>query len=79
MLFGSVDDGIWHGTNGSPAQALTSLAKGERQHSLPQLVANDTVVLFTVRSSVRTWGAESVVAVVLATGERKLLLQERKA
>jgi hypothetical protein len=76
VVFASNDGEIWQVSSGSAPTAVTSLAKGERQHALPQLLANDTVLLFTVRASRRTWGTEQVVAQVLATGERKLLLQD---
>ena len=76
VVFASNSGEIRQVSSGSAPTAVTSLAKGERQHALPQLLANDTVLLFTVRTSRRTWGTEQVVAQVLATGERKLLLQD---
>jgi eukaryotic-like serine/threonine-protein kinase len=72
----SGEGGIWQTVGGSAPTRVTSRAKGEQEHVLPQLLAEDTVLLFTVRTSVRTWGAEKVVAQVLATGERKVLVQD---
>ena len=76
VAFGRELDGIWQAVSGSAPTPATTLAKGELQHALPQLLANDTVLLFTVRSSFWTWGAERVMAQVLATGERKLLVND---
>jgi serine/threonine-protein kinase len=67
---------IWRVSPETPPTPITSLARGETAHVLPQLLANDAVLLFTVRTSESTWGREQVVAQVLATGERKLLVRD---
>jgi eukaryotic-like serine/threonine-protein kinase len=76
VVFNRELSGIWQFTVGSAPTAVTALAKGELVHALPQLVANDAVLLFTVRPSFSTWGHERVEAQVLATGERKLILRD---
>jgi eukaryotic-like serine/threonine-protein kinase len=67
--------GIWQVRSGSPAVQLTTPEKGEVRHLLPHWLVDDEVLLYTVRRSAFTWGSEQVVAHVLATGERKVVLQ----
>jgi eukaryotic-like serine/threonine-protein kinase len=68
--------GIWTVRSGSPAERLTTPAQGEVRHVLPHWLVDDEVLLYTVRRSALTWGTEHVVAVVLATGERKVVLRD---
>ena len=43
---------------------------------LPELVDNDRVLLYTARRSGAVWGDEEVVAQVLATNERTVILRK---
>ena len=71
---GSGDGRIWKVPIGGKAEAVTTLGKGEIGHITPHLLPGGDVVLFTVRRREWSWGDEEVVAQVLASGERKVLL-----
>ncbi len=74
LVFDGGDGRIWRARAGSNPEAVTALRKGELYHWLPRLLPGDAVVLFTVRRRSWTWGDEEVVAQMLASGERKVLL-----
>jgi len=67
---------IWSAQPERPATALTQKLDTEVAHVLPHLLPGGRALLYTVRHRNRTWGDEEVVAHVLATGERKLLLRD---
>lgn len=70
------DGRIWQVASGSAPIPVTTLLKGETAHLLPQWLPTDAVLLYTVRTSGETWGHERVVAQVLATAERKTLVED---
>jgi serine/threonine-protein kinase len=72
----STEGVIWQVSSGSEARRITTPEKDEYSHVLPQLIRDDDVLLFTARTSAWTWGNERVVAQVLATGERRVLVRE---
>jgi Tol biopolymer transport system component len=71
----SPERAIWHVAPDGRTEAVTTPLETET-HSLPSLLPGGEVLLFTVRKRVWTWGDEEVVAQVLATGERKVLLSD---
>jgi eukaryotic-like serine/threonine-protein kinase len=68
---------IWQvaAAGGTPTP-LTTVGETEYAHTLPAVLPGDRVVLFTVRKRRSTWGDEEVVALELATGQRKLVLRD---
>jgi eukaryotic-like serine/threonine-protein kinase len=60
----------------SGASDLTRPADNEVSHALPTLLPGDDVLLYTVRRRSWTWGDEDLVAHVLSTGSRKVLLHD---
>ena len=75
LVFHGVGETIWAVRAGSKPEAVTTLREGELYHLTPHLLPGDSVVLFTVRKRRFTSGDEEVVAQVLASGERKVLLR----
>jgi eukaryotic-like serine/threonine-protein kinase len=74
-VFFGMDRVIWRAAPGTKAHAVTLLAEDESEHVLPHLIRDDAVLLYTARRWVR-WGAERLVGQVLATGERKILVDD---
>jgi serine/threonine-protein kinase len=62
--------------DGGEPKAITTLESGEVDHHLPQILPGGDALLFTARK--RSWGnweTAEVVAQVLETGERKVLIE----
>jgi eukaryotic-like serine/threonine-protein kinase len=76
LFYGGADGTIWSARPEHAATALTKKLDTEVAHVLPHLLPGGRALLYTVRHRIRTWGDEEVVAHVLATGERKLLLRD---
>jgi hypothetical protein len=70
------EGGLWQCDGRSAPTPVTTLKEPEIQHVLPELVDNDRVLLYTVRRSSLQWGEEEVVAQVLATNERTVILRK---
>jgi eukaryotic-like serine/threonine-protein kinase len=76
LLFGWPYDGIWAiSPEGKPTR-VTTLGAGEAAHTLPSLLPGGRVLLYTVRKRQWSWGDEEVVALILASGERKVVLAD---
>lgn len=76
LVFHDRRDGrLWQVVSGRQPVPLTFLEPDERMHTLPHLLPSETAVLYTSRKRDNTWGDERIVAHVLATGERKVLLE----
>jgi len=76
LFFGTEEKGIWEvGVEGA-VRAITTLGEAEWAHGLPCALPGGQALLFTVRKSTFTWGREEIVAHTLATGKRKVLLQD---
>ena len=73
---GSPDGALWQSTGHGPPSQLTTLREGEILHGLPQLIAEDRVLLYTVRRDPLVWGREEVVAQLLSTGERTRVIPQ---
>jgi serine/threonine-protein kinase len=58
---------------GGEAQGLTELGEGETSHRWPQFLPDGKTVLFTSHASSSNFDDANVEAVVVATGERKVL------
>jgi eukaryotic-like serine/threonine-protein kinase len=67
---------IWQvpAAGGTPTP-VTTIGEREYAHTLPAVLPGDRVLLYTVRKRMRTWGDEEIVALELATGQRKVLLR----
>ena len=68
--------GLWQCDGRSAPTPVTTLKEPEVSHVLPELVDNDRVLIYTVRRSNVVWGDEEVVAQVLATNERTVILRK---
>ena len=62
---------------GGPLRPVTSLASGERTHRWPQVLPGGNAVLFTVgtQASPDSYDAGNIDAVIVATGERRVVLE----
>ena len=62
---------------GGPMRPVTTLAAGERTHRWPQVLAGGKSVLFTVGTQASPDGYDrgNIDAVIVATGERRVVLQ----
>jgi eukaryotic-like serine/threonine-protein kinase len=67
---------IWRVAPETVPEPVTTLSQAELSHGLPHLLPGEKVLLFTVRRRAFTWGDEEIVALDLATGERKVLLRD---
>jgi Tol biopolymer transport system component len=76
LFLGHTDGSIWRVSPGGILEPVTKRLETELSHILPSLLPGEDALLFTVRKRVWTWGDEEVVAQVLATGERKVLLHD---
>ncbi len=77
LFFDRVDDGrIWQVAPEGAVTAVTTLGDGELRHVLPWPLPGGNGLLYTVRKRAFTWDDDHVVAHVLATGERKRLVQD---
>jgi serine/threonine-protein kinase len=76
LYCGLFDGTIWQSSPDGVTAAVTKLLETEVEHNLPSLLPGDVALMFTVRKRERTWGDEEVVAQVLASGERKVLLHD---
>jgi Tol biopolymer transport system component/DNA-binding winged helix-turn-helix (wHTH) protein len=75
VFYGRIAQGIRQ-IGPSGASDLTRRGDNEISHILPTLLPGDDVLLYTVRRGSWTWGDEDLVAHVLSTGERKVLLHD---
>jgi serine/threonine-protein kinase len=69
-------DGIWEVLPDGSTKAVLRLAEGELQHALPFALPGGNTLLYTVRKHSWSWGGEQVVALTLATGARKVILND---
>jgi len=76
VFYDGADLAIWRASAGLAPGAATKRQETEVSHGLPALLPGDRVLLYTVRGREWTWGDEQVVAQVLATGERKVLVPD---
>jgi serine/threonine-protein kinase len=76
LYFGKVNGPIWVIPPGTAPSAVTALGDAEVSHGLPWPLPGDRALLYTVRRRVWSWGDEEVVAHDLATGTRKVLLED---
>jgi len=62
---------------GGPMQPVTTLAAGERTHRWPHVLPGGKSVLFTVgtQASPDSYDGGNIDAVIVATGERRVVLQ----
>ena len=78
LYFGTEPEGaIWQipAGAGAPSVVSTGLESGAK-HSLPWPLPGGRALLYTVRFRQFSWGDEEVVALTLATGDRKVLLKD---
>ena len=75
-LYFSQYNAIWQIPAAGVPTAVTRVGDAEMAHVLPSVLPGDRVVLYTVRKRLWTWGDDEVVALELATGQRKLLLRD---
>jgi len=76
VFFGVNEGSIWQiPPEGVPA-AVTTVGDAEMGHGLPQVLPGEQVLLYTARKRQSSWGDEEIIAHTLATGERKILLQD---
>jgi serine/threonine-protein kinase len=77
LFFGRGSGGsIWMiPAEGAPAP-VTTVGKAEVAHILPWPLPDGGTLLYTIRKRQWSWGDEEVVAQVLATGTRKVLLRD---
>jgi serine/threonine-protein kinase len=76
LFFGGDDGRIWAiPVQGAPA-AVTTVGEAEVRHILPWPLPDGRTLLYTVRKRNSSWGDEEIVAHNLATGHRKVLLQD---
>jgi serine/threonine-protein kinase len=77
LYFERADDRlIWRASAAAAPASVTRRLEGEYSHSLPALLPGGKVLLFNASRRSWTWGEEELVAQVLATGERKVLLRD---
>jgi hypothetical protein len=76
VYFSGNGSGIWRiPADGAPAP-VTTPGEAELIHSLPFPLPGGKALVYTVRKRGWSWGDEEVVALTLASGERKLLLRD---
>jgi serine/threonine-protein kinase len=76
LFYGHPDGAIWQLAPDGATSAVTERLETELSHRLPFSLPGRDTLLFTVRQRQWTWGDEEVVAQVLGTGERRVLLRE---
>ena len=76
LFYDGYQEPLWAAEPGQDPVRLTTLREDELQHRLPHLLPDGRTLLYTVRGQNIAWGDEEVVAQVLATGERKPLLDD---
>jgi Tol biopolymer transport system component len=76
LYYGGEGEPIWSVEPEHAPTALTRRLDGEVSHGLPHMLPGGNALLYTLRHRRWTWGDEEVVAHVLATGERKVLLKD---
>jgi Tol biopolymer transport system component len=76
LFYDGADCAIWSVEPEHAPTVLTRRLEGEVCHVLPHPLPSGRAILYTVRRRFWTWGDEEVVAHVLATGERKVLLKD---
>ena len=74
LYFGGADGRISVIEASGSLNPVTTVSDGERFHALPSPLPGGRALLFTARKSAILWGDEEVVALTLATGQRKRLL-----
>jgi serine/threonine-protein kinase len=74
LYFGGEDDRISVVAASTARRPVTTVGDGEERHLLPWPLPGGKALLFTVRKSGYLWGNEEVVALTLATGQRKRVL-----
>jgi serine/threonine-protein kinase len=76
VYFGRDDGRIWQvPPDGVPAP-VTTVGEAGLAHVVPWPLPGGRVLLYTVRKRQWSWGDEEIIAHTLATGERKVLLQD---
>jgi serine/threonine-protein kinase len=76
VFFGVNEGSIWQIPPEGVPKAVTTVGDAEMAHGLPQVLPGEQVLLYTARKRQSSWGDEEIVAHTLATGERKILLQD---
>jgi serine/threonine-protein kinase len=76
LLFGARDGRIWQIPPGAAPAAVTTVGEREGRHVLPSPLPGGRTLVYTVRKREWSWGDEQIVAHTIATGERKILLQD---
>jgi eukaryotic-like serine/threonine-protein kinase len=80
ILFALENGGLWRvpAGGGKPTAAtMLDAAAGEVSHRLPQILPDGTTVVFTVtKDRVPSWDDTVIVAQSLATGQRKVLVED---
>ena len=76
VFFDGVDRVLWSAQPERPPTRVTTLLESELSHGLPHLLPGGRALLFTASHRGWTSGDEEVVAQVIATGERKRLVQD---
>ena len=76
LFFGGEDGRIWQVTTGGELAAVTAVGERELAHVLPCALPSGHVVLYTVRTSERAWGDETIVAHTIATGDSRVVLRD---
>ena len=61
--------------SGGAPTSLTTLASGERSHTMPQVLPGGKAVIFTALSNTATMDDATIVAVAIETGERTQLVK----
>ena len=75
LFFGNNSDGrIWRIPDGGAPTAVTKRVETELRHFLPWPLPGGRSFLYTVRKRAWSWGDEQIVAQMLTTGDRKVLL-----
>ena len=76
VFYDGADGVIWRAATEREPSVVTRLLAGEVAHTLPALLRDGRVLLYTVRKREWTWGDEEIVAQDLATGERTIILRD---
>ncbi len=76
IYYNATDLAIWRASAALAPTVATRRLEAEVSHGLPVLLPGEQALLYTVRRREWTWGDEEIVAQVLATGERKVILRD---
>jgi len=76
VFFGRDDERIWQIPPDGAPTPVTTVGEAEFSHCLPWPLPGERALLYTVRKRMWSWGDEEIVAHIVATGERRVLLRD---